>query len=109
MINKRVPPKKEIISFNFFPEKNQIHVIFRECYEDVTEEINSFRFPSKDGIGQSAGQTSVYSHIKIYKYIYGVDGQGKMCLKHIIPGEYVPATYTNANYSFEDNSKIELY
>ena len=103
---KKTNSKQEVISFKFLPKENQLHVVLRECFEDVSQDLAAHRIINNGSYGNTANYT-IYNHIRIFKHIYGVVN-GQLSLLHIIPGEYIPANYQNASYSFNDNTSVDL-
>jgi hypothetical protein len=97
---------KEVIEFKHLPTENEIHVVIQESFEDIQVKGSPHQVKGSELLG-SLSNTKVYTHVRVYKYIYGVRS-GRMTLLHVIPGSFIPAAYQNARYEFSDDSMVEL-
>lgn len=105
-MDKLQKSKKEVIDFKHIPSQNQIHVVIRESFEHFEVSSTPHKVAFSEGINNTSS-SKIYTHVRVYKYIYGVRGDC-ITLLHVIPGNFLPAAYQNARYEFPDDSMVEL-
>lgn len=105
-MDKLQKSRKEVIDFKHLPKENEIHVVIRESFENFSSNTSPHKVNFSNDLELSTS-TKVYTHVRVYKYIYGVRS-GCITLLHVIPGSFLPAAYQNARYEFPDDSMVEL-